>query len=54
MVRSLHASGLEVFLDVVYNHTGEANRLGPTLSFRASTIRRTTISTPTIVATTGT
>jgi isoamylase len=34
MVRALHASGLEVFLDVVYNHTGEANHLGPTLSFR--------------------
>jgi len=34
MVRSLHTSGLEVFLDVVYNHTGEANHLGPTLSFR--------------------
>jgi glycogen operon protein len=34
MVRSLHAAGIEVFLDVVYNHTGEANHLGPTLSFR--------------------
>lgn len=34
MVRSLHAAGLEVIIDVVYNHTGEGSRLGPTLSFR--------------------
>ncbi len=34
MVRALHAAGLEVFLDVVYNHTPEGNQLGPTLSFR--------------------
>ncbi len=34
MVRNLHAAGLEVILDVVYNHTAEGNRLGPTLSFR--------------------
>ena len=34
MVRSLHAAGLEVILDVVYNHTGEGNHLGPTLSLR--------------------
>lgn len=34
MVRSLHAAGIEVILDVVYNHTAEGNRLGPTLSFR--------------------
>ena len=34
MVRALHAAGLEVVLDVVYNHTGEGNHLGPTLSFR--------------------
>ncbi len=34
LVRSLHRAGLEVFLDVVYNHTGEGNHLGPTLSFR--------------------
>ena len=34
MVRSLHASGIEVILDVVYNHTGEGNHMGPTLSFR--------------------
>ena len=34
MVRALHAAGLEVILDVVYNHTGEGSELGPTLSFR--------------------
>jgi glycogen operon protein len=34
MVRSLHRAGIEVILDVVYNHTGEGNRLGPTLSLR--------------------
>jgi glycogen operon protein len=33
-VQRLHAAGIEVLLDVVYNHTGEGNRLGPTLSFR--------------------
>ena len=31
---ALHAAGLEVILDVVYNHTGEGSHLGPTLSFR--------------------
>jgi isoamylase len=35
MVRGLHAAGIEVILDVVYNHTAEGNHLGPTLSFRA-------------------
>ncbi|PYK38847.1 MAG: glycogen debranching enzyme GlgX [Verrucomicrobia bacterium] len=34
MVRNLHAAGLEVILDVVYNHTAEGNHLGPTLCFR--------------------
>jgi glycogen operon protein len=34
MVRSLHAAGIEVILDVVYNHTCEGNHLGPTLSFK--------------------
>jgi glycogen operon protein len=34
MVRALHRAGIEVILDVVYNHTGEGNHLGPTLSFR--------------------
>ncbi len=34
MVRAMHAAGLEVYLDVVYNHTAEAGPTGPTLSFR--------------------
>jgi isoamylase len=34
MVDTLHANGLEVVLDVVYNHTPEGNEFGPTLSFR--------------------
>ncbi len=34
MVKILHSAGIEVILDVVYNHTGEGNHLGPTLSFR--------------------
>ncbi len=34
MVRALHAAGIEVILDVVYNHTAEGNHLGPTLCFR--------------------
>ncbi|HET9076149.1 MAG TPA: glycogen debranching protein GlgX [Acidimicrobiales bacterium] len=34
MVRALHRAGIEVILDVVYNHTAEGNHLGPTLSFR--------------------
>ncbi|HKC56678.1 MAG TPA: glycogen debranching protein GlgX, partial [Vicinamibacterales bacterium] len=34
MVKLLHAAGLEVILDVVYNHTGEGNHLGPMLSFK--------------------
>ncbi|MFC2967312.1 glycogen debranching protein GlgX [Acidimangrovimonas pyrenivorans] len=34
MVRRFHAAGIEVILDVVYNHTGEGDELGPTLSFR--------------------
>ncbi len=33
-VRRLHAAGIEVILDVVYNHTAEGNEFGPTLSFR--------------------
>jgi isoamylase len=33
-VRRLHAAGIEVILDVVYNHTAEGNEMGPTLSFR--------------------
>ncbi len=34
MVRRLHSAGIEVILDVVYNHTAEGNHMGPTLSFR--------------------
>jgi glycogen operon protein len=34
MVRALHAAGIEVILDVVYNHTAEGNHMGPTLSFK--------------------
>ncbi|MCL2553489.1 MAG: alpha-amylase family glycosyl hydrolase, partial [Actinomycetia bacterium] len=34
MVKALHAAGIEVILDVVYNHTAEGSHLGPTLSFR--------------------
>ena len=39
MVKTLHAAGIEVILDVVYNHTAEGNHLGPTLSSAASTTR---------------
>jgi isoamylase len=34
MVRALHEAGIEVIIDVVYNHTGEGNHLGPTLCYR--------------------
>ena len=34
MVRSLHEAGIEVILDVVYNHTAEGNQFGPTIAFR--------------------
>ncbi len=34
MVKTFHAAGIEVILDVVYNHTAEGNHLGPTLSFK--------------------
>jgi isoamylase len=36
MVKALHEAGIEVILDVVYNHTAEGNHLGPTLSFRGA------------------
>ena len=43
MVRTLHAAGIEVILDVVYNHTAEGNQLGPdAVRFAASTTRPTT------------
>jgi isoamylase len=35
MVKNLHAAGIAVILDVVYNHTAEGNHLGPTLGFRS-------------------
>jgi len=34
MVKQLHRAGIEVILDVVYNHTGEGNQMGPTINFR--------------------
>jgi isoamylase len=34
MVKTMHSAGIEMILDVVYNHTAEGNQLGPTLSFR--------------------
>jgi glycogen operon protein len=34
MIKALHRAGIEVILDVVYNHTAEGNQMGPTLSFR--------------------
>ena len=57
MVKALHRAGIEVILDVVYNHTAEGNHMGPMLSFRgdrqpdllpagAATIRATTWITP--------
>ena len=57
MVKALHAAGIEVILDVVYNHTAEGNHLGPTLSLRGidnlayyrtdrRTIRATTWTSP--------
>ncbi len=42
MVKALHRAGIEVILDVVFNHTGEGNQNGPTLSFRGWTTRPTT------------
>ena len=33
MVKTLHSAGIEVILDVVYNHTGEGNHLGPDVEF---------------------
>ncbi len=41
MVSRFHDAGIEVLLDVVYNHTAEGNERGATLSFKASTTRPT-------------
>ena len=40
MVKTLHSAGIEVILDVVYNHTAEGNHLGPTLSIQGHRQRR--------------
>jgi glycogen operon protein len=37
-VNQFHSAGIEVILDVVYNHTAEGNELGPTISFKGSII----------------
>ena len=48
LVKALHKAGIEVILDVVFNHTDEGNELGPTYSFRGHRQpRRSTCSTPT-------
>ena len=44
MVKALHRAGIEVILDVVFNHTAEGDHGGPTLCFRGSTTPRTTSS----------
>ena len=54
MVKALHRAGIEVILDVVYNHTAEGNHLGPMLSFRASTTPPITGSSRTTPVTTWT
>ena len=47
MVGAIHGAGLEVILDVVYNHTAEGNERGPTfVRTRASTTRPTTDCSP--------
>ena len=55
MVKTLHSAGLEVILDVVYNHTAEGNNLGPTLSLKGidnSTYYRLVPTIPAITWTT--
>ena len=55
LVKTLHNEGIEVILDVVYNHTAEGNHLGPTLSLpRASITRRIIAWSTTTHATTWT
>lgn len=46
MVKALHRAGIEVILDVVYNHTGEGSHLGPTLNLRGIDNARTTAWQP--------
>ena len=54
MVKALHRAGIEVILDVVYNHTAEGNHLGPMLSFKGIDNAATTGSCPRTRATTWT
>lgn len=42
MVRECHKAGIEVILDVVFNHTAEGNERGPSISFRRATQTRRT------------
>jgi len=53
MVKTFHQAGIEVILDVVYNHTAEGNHLGPMLCFKGIDNAYTT-GLPRIVVTTGT
>ena len=55
MVKALHRAGIEVILDVVYNHTAEGNHLGPMLSFKGvDNLAYYRLSCPTTRATTWT
>ena len=51
MVQRMHEAGIEVILDVVYNHTAEGNQLGPTLSRSAASTTPATTCWPTTRAT---
>lgn len=54
MVKAYHHAGMEVILDVVYNHTAEGNNRGPTSASRASTTAPTTVWSTTTADTTST